>query len=215
MAAGRFGLETLAAEGCGLALLDWLVDGYYEAERWKGYFWTAKNGDGTTLTASESFASALFDSQLCVHGSVARTSDSSGNAMLGVKINQAKRADAVPMTLVPSRAGVQVDMTNPSSSPLRIQVAAPDGVTNADARWCAAVPGSGGFIPWSALNTACWDGSGKAYRHEPISVAMLLVPGNAESAQAFDFCVMRIAEADAPPPGIGAGAAMDDTDAGR
>jgi hypothetical protein len=155
------------------------------------------------------FSASRFDVQLCVKGSVARTADSSANAMLGVNIHQAQRSDAVPLTLVPRRDGVQVELSNAGGSPLRVQIAAPEGTTNAQLRWCAPVTGSGGFIPWSAFNTACWDGSGNGYRREPISVAMLLVPGNTESALAYDFCLMRLAEGDAPPPGVGAGAEAD------
>jgi hypothetical protein len=112
---------------------------YYEADPWKGYFWVARTGKSTTVVPSTHFAAAKFDSRVCVKGSVPASSDSSANAMLGVNINQAKRVDAVPHTLVPSRAGVLVKVTNPGGSPLRVQVAAPDGTTNAQSRWCATV----------------------------------------------------------------------------
>lgn len=178
---------------------------YYQSDPWQGYLWVAKNGRGTTLTPSESFADKVFEAPVCITGSVAATPDSGANAMLGMNVHQARRTDATPLALEPSLDGVQVAVKNRKGSPLRVQVAAQDGTTNPLARWCAPVSGSGGFIPWTAFNTACWDGSGKAYRNEPITVAMLLVPGNAQAPVPYDFCLERLAESEAPLPGVGAG----------
>ncbi|HTU60520.1 MAG TPA: hypothetical protein VMF89_18845, partial [Polyangiales bacterium] len=183
---------------------------YNEDNPWSGYLWIAKTGTGTTLTASKTFQDKSFDQAVCIQGSVAATADSSGNAMLGMNVNQAERTNATPLVLVPTLDGVQVDVKNSAGSQLRVQVAGPAGAADADARWCAVVNGSGGFIPWTAFNTACWDGSGKAYKQQEISVAMLLVPGNAQGAVTYDFCLQRLAEADAPTPGVGAGSAPPD-----
>jgi hypothetical protein len=183
---------------------------YYEHEPWNGYLWVAKTGKGTTLTSSQSFRDESFDAEVCIKGSVVATADSSSNAMLGMNVNQAERLDAVPLTLAASLDGVQVEIKNRAGSPLRIQVAAPDGTTKPDARWCAQLSGSGGFIPWTAFNTACWDGSGTPYRHEQITVAMLLVPGNPQAAVSYDFCLRHLAESAAPMPGVGAGSAPPD-----
>lgn len=183
---------------------------YYEHEPWSGYLWVAKTGKDTTLTSSKSFRDKTFEAEVCIKGSVAASADSSGNAMLGMNVNQAERVDAVPLTLAPSLDGVHVEVKNSAGSPLRIQVAAADGTSNAAARWCAQLSGSGGFIPWTEFNTACWDGSGTPYRHEQISVAMLLVPGNAQAAVSYDFCLQRLAETDATAPGVGAGSAPPD-----
>lgn len=187
---------------------------YHEDDPWSGYLWVAKNGQGTTLTASKTFQDKAFEQAVCIKGTVAATADSSGNAMLGMNVNQAQRTDAAPLVLRPSLDGLQVEVKNNAGSPLRVQVAGQEGTTNPDARWCAMVNGSGGFIPWTAFNTACWDGSGKAYKQQQISVAMLLVPGNAQAAVPYDFCLQRLAEAETTPPGVGAGSAPppDDDD---
>jgi len=185
---------------------------YNEDDPWSGYLWIAKNGEGTTLTVSKSFALKTFEEPVCIRGSVAATTDSSGNAMVGMNVNQDDRSDAPPLALVPRLEGMQVEVQGNAASPLRVQVAARDGTTNPDARWCAAVPGAGGFIPWTAFNTACWDGSGKAYKNEEISGAMLLVPGSAHSPVAYDFCLRRLAESDGPTPGVGAGSAPPEDD---
>jgi hypothetical protein len=93
------------------------------------------------------------------------------------------------------KAGLMVDIKNNAGSPLRVQVQTANGGTNEDERWCAPFQGSG-FIPWNAFNTKCWDGSGKAYAMEPISTALVLVPGDDTDPVAFDFCLNSIAEAD-------------------
>jgi hypothetical protein len=179
---------------------------YFTSGPWKGYFWTSVHGAGTTLT-STNFTVPMFEKPVCIKGSVVATPDSSGNAILGMNINQAHSIGASPLTLVPSLAGLTVEVTNPGSAPLRVQVNALDGATNGKARWCASVSGAGGFIPWSQFNTACWDGSGNAYNREPISAAMLLVPGNTTAAIPYDFCLVRLTETAAPPPGTGAAGA--------
>jgi hypothetical protein len=175
---------------------------YFSSDAWHGFFWTAEHGTGTTLSSSN-FTEPMFETPVCIQGSVSATPDSSGNAMLGVNLNQAQAIDAQPQTLVPSHDGILVAVTNSAGSPLRVQVQALDGATNEHARWCATVTGSGGFIPWTEFNTACWDGTGAAYDREPISAAMLLVPGTTDAATPFDFCVVRLTEADAPTAAAG------------
>lgn len=172
---------------------------YYASDSWEGYLWISEHGQGSTIAPTTDFAAPAFDTKVCVQGSVVPTPDSSGNAILGMNINQERRVDAPTLTLVPSHDGLQVDVTNAAGSPLRIQVHALDGATNGMSRWCAMLSGSGGFIPWTRFNTACWDGSGNAYKREPIASAMLLVPGNTDSAVPYDFCLLRLAEADGPP----------------
>jgi hypothetical protein len=141
----------------------------------------------------------MFEMPICIRGSVAPTPDNSGNAMLGMNLNQANANDAAPQTIVPTRAGIQVDITNNTGSPLRVMVQALDGATNERARWCAALNGSTKFVPWSQFNTTCWDGLGSPYLREPISTAMLLVPGTTDAAISYDVCLKSMAEAEAPP----------------
>lgn len=171
---------------------------YFDSDAWRGYLWTAYHGEGTTLT-STNFSAAKFEAPVCIKGLVAATPDSSGNAMLGLNVDQAHRGDAPTHTVVPSHEGVSVDVTNPGASPLRIQVHAPDGATNGEGRWCAMVTGAGGFIPWTQFNTACWDRSGKPYAREPISAALLLVPGNTAMPMPYEVCLLGLSEADAAP----------------
>jgi hypothetical protein len=190
------------AAGSGSAAGD--VGEYFASGAWHGYVWTSAEGMGSTITPMD-FKAQTTGMPRCVKGSVAATTDYSGIAMLGFNLNQPSGGSAL-MTVTPSKAGVLIAVTNTAGSPLRFQVTAGDGATQQ--RWCASVTGSGGFIPWTSLNTACWDGSGTAYNKEPISAAMLLVPGTTAAAVPFDFCVNSLAEADAPAGGAaGTGAA--------
>ena len=175
---------------------------YLTSGAWHGYLWIAQHGAGTTVAATN-FAVATFDAPVCISGTVPASSDSSDNAMLGVNLNQTQNADLAIQTVVPTRDGVEVDVLNRVGSPLRVQVQGLDGATNAQARWCAAVRGDGGFIPWSRFNTACWDDSGAAYQREPISAAMLLVPGTTDASTPFDFCLSGLAEVETPSPDAG------------
>jgi len=138
---------------------------YFTAGRLGGYVWLAQTGAGTTLRVT-GYATTEFMPPVCIRGSVAATPDSSGNAMLGFNLNQSVQGELGAFT--PSSAGLQVGVMNRGGSPVRVQIQTADGATNDQGRWCALVSGSGGFIPWTDFNTACWDGSGAAYARQPI-----------------------------------------------
>jgi hypothetical protein len=177
---------------------------YFVSGRLHGYAWTSAAGTDSTIAPADFTALGANDPR-CVMGSVGASADYSGVAMLGVNLNQDQSTDAPIATITPTAGGLSVSLTNNAKSPLRLQIQAPDGATNADDRWCAPLTGDGGFVAWSSFNTACWDGSGTAYADQPISAAMLLVPGGNMTAQAFDFCLNRLSEADAPSGSAGAG----------
>jgi hypothetical protein len=167
--------------------------------RYKGYYWTALHGVGTTVKATN-FNLENYTMPICITGSVATSPDSSSNAMLGMNLNQAHAGDAMPATLAPQQDGILISVTNQAGSPLRLQIQTPNGATDEKARWCAYVNGNGGFIPWSQFTTTCWDDLGTPYAREPISAAMLLIPGNPDRPVPFDVCLNSIAEAANPAP---------------
>lgn len=154
-----------------------------------------------------SFEAEEFTSPICIRGVVAATPDNTGNAILGVNLNQTNTSDMTVQTVAPKLDGIAVSISNGAGSPVRLQIQALDGASNDRARWCASVRGSGGFIPWSAFNTACWDGTGLPYRREAISGAMLLIPGATDKPTNFDVCLIAIAEASTPAaqPAAGSG----------
>jgi len=170
---------------------------YFTSGQWHGFFWIAHHGAGTTVTAT-SFMHTSFEPPLCIRGSVVPTPDNTSNAMLGVNLNQPDTQDMTVQTIAPSADGLLLDVKNNAGSALRVQIQALDGAVNDQARWCAPVSGSGGFIPWTAFNTACWDNSGAPYRLQPISGAMLLVPGSPSESVTYDVCLNALSEASAP-----------------
>jgi hypothetical protein len=93
-----------------------------------------------------------------------------------------------------------INVTNRAGSPLRLQV---QTTSTGGTQWCTNVLGSGGFISWDALRTACWGATGMKYMREPVVAAMLLVPSDDVDPVDFDFCVDALAEADGPMAGTG------------
>jgi len=112
--------------------------------------------------------------------------------MIGVNLNQAQSKDAPMNTVVPTSAGVSVDVTDTGGSQLRVQISGPAGATDPNDRWCVPIAGSGGFIPWGSFNTACWGGYGNAYNGEPLTQIAILVPGSNSVAVPFNFCINSI-----------------------
>jgi hypothetical protein len=175
---------------------------YFVSGAWHGYVFTAAQGMGTTVTPMD-FSMQTTGMPRCIKGSVAAASDYSGVALLGVNLND---DGSTKGTVTPTKAGVMIEVKNNAGSPLRFQVETPAG--GADGRFCAVISGTGGFIPWSSLNTACWDNSGKAYNNEPIASAMVQVPGTNMAAVAYDFCLVSLSEADGGSTPASAGGGM-------
>jgi hypothetical protein len=153
---------------------------------WRGYFWTSAQGAGTTISPKD-FSAQTSGMPRCVQGSVGVTTDNSGLAILGANLKEDLNGK---MSVTPNKKGITVFVMNNAGSPLLFQVEGPDG------QWCTYLNDGGGFLPWEKLNTACWNDSGTAYNHEPITTAALLVPGNATAPVVFDFCLLRLEEAD-------------------
>jgi hypothetical protein len=191
-AAGNTGASAAAGSGTGSAPD---AADYFSSGAWHGYVWTLSQGAGTTVTPMD-FKAQTTGMPRCVKGSVTATSDYSGNASLGFNLNETGGAK---LTVTPTKAGVMLDVKNTGAAQLRFQV---EGASaGANMRWCAVISGSGGFIPWASLNTACWDNTGTAYNNEPIASAAVVVAGKMDAAVAFDFCVNSLVEADGPTGG--------------
>ncbi|HKU39894.1 MAG TPA: hypothetical protein VJR89_17160 [Polyangiales bacterium] len=184
---------------------------YFQSGAWHGYAWTSAAGPGSSIMPMD-FSMQTTGMPRCVKGSVGAAADFSGSGILGLNLNQDNGSMALG-TVTPTKAGVMIDLKYNTMSALRFQVTA--GMGASQQRWCASITGTGGFIAWSSLNTACWDGSGMAYKNEPINAAMILVPGQAMAAVPFDFCLNSLVESDAPAGGTsGTGAMAAGTGAG-
>jgi hypothetical protein len=167
--------------------------GYVTAGAWKGYAWTATDGVSATSITPTTFSTVAAGGQLCVSGTVAGTSDYSAVAILGISINQAQGNPApAPSTWAPSGMGITYSITNPGGSPLRIQLQAAGGDTDATKRWCRSVNGNVGTPYFFDFNTKCWDGTGTYYdQTTPLESVMVLVPGDLVAVP-FNFCVVAL-----------------------
>ena len=95
-----------------------------------------------------------------------------------------------------------------ASTNFRIQIQSSDAYTNANHRWCAAIPDAGAsFIRFSDFYTQCWylgtvNSPGTQYDGEPIDAVVFLVAGTEPQRTPFDFTIIGFAPgtsvADAP-----------------
>ena len=188
--------------GTGGGATDGAIGGYMTFGSWHGFAWTATGGMGSILPPN--FGSVTMP-PLCASGDLA--AGNTNVAMVGVNINQASAPNSPVMSVVPTLDGINVSVTNNGTSTLRVQIQGPNGATDANQRWCAPLFGSGGFIPWNAFNTKCWDGTGVAYNKEPIVAVMILVPG-AAAAVRYNFCLNNIAAVNDPSGPGGGGCSL-------
>jgi cellulose 1,4-beta-cellobiosidase len=143
---------------------------------------------------------------LCASGAVGAAADYSGTALIGVNLNQPMGMGS-PMTIMPMKAGLYVQVKNPGVSTLRVQIQGPNGAMDANDRWCAPITGTSAFVPWAKFNSKCWDNQGTGYANQPIVAAMVLVPGGMTDPVKFDYCIEMLMAADAAPSGTATGAA--------
>jgi len=169
------------------------IGGYIESGNWRGFAWTATSPNGGMIGPPD-FGTA-FDFPLCAQGMV--QPGNSNVAMVGWNLNQSSVNGEPALTVMPELNGVTIGITNPGGSELRLQLQGPNGENDANDRWCAVIPGTGGFIPYEALNTECWaGGAGMPYMGQPLTAAIVLVPGKVGMPVQFDFCITQLAETD-------------------
>lgn len=180
-----------------------LAGGYVNSGALHGYAWTAKDTSATTTITPADFSSLTAGSALCASGSVAHTPTFSGWAEIGISINQAS-GGASAGTYIPTTSGINVHITNPGASQLRIVLYGPNAATDPNNSWCAPVLAPGGFIPWTTFNTKCSDGSGAPYARQAIQSIAVLAPDNDTTATTFNFCLDCLSESGVP---TGAGGA--------
>jgi len=196
---GTGGTGTSGSGGSDDSAID--VGNYFKSGAWQGYVWTSVTGEGSSITPMD-FAAQTTGMPRCVSGTVAPAMDFSNVAMLGFNLNEP--SGGMGTAIAPTKAGVMINVTNTAGSPLRLQV---QTSSTGGTQWCTNVLGSGGFIRWDALRTACWGATGMKYNREPIVAAMLLVPSDDVDPVDFNFCVNELAEADEPSGmgGMGSG----------
>lgn len=169
--------------------------GYVTSGTWKGFAWTSTDTTSGSTIEPADYSNANPGQSLCATGTVVGTTDYSAVAMIGISLNQPNTDPApTPGSWTPPSGslGIGYRISNFQSVPLRIQIQAPGGDSDANLRYCAEVTDGGGTLSWSRFNTQCWDDSGTSYDgRTPLESIMLLVPGAMESV-AFDICLQSI-----------------------
>ncbi len=164
--------------------------GYIQNGTWKGYAFTGTWGAATVMPADYETSFAF---PLCARGTVPKHGEGANGAMFGWSVNQDSADGAEPMPVTPTAGmeGITVRVTNSAGSDLRLVIQAPKaGSTDQYDSWCATLPPSGGFVPYSTFNTECWTGGmGQAYAGQPFTQALVQVPANADADVSYDFCV--------------------------
>ena len=151
-----------------------------------GHVSSYMSGSGSSLSLT--YTSNSF----CASGTVAADPTYSSWAGAGFNVNQAQSgASGSSGSLVLTGSTVTVSYVNRAGSTLEFQMY--DGSNY----WCAYLPAASSptttTIPFSKLNTQCWNGLGSSFTSgTPITAVQLMVPCSATVPVPFDFCFLGL-----------------------
>jgi hypothetical protein len=175
--------------------------GYIVSGGWHGYAWT---GTGGQASIDPPDFGERTDFPLCASGTI--SSGDANVAMVGWNLNQAEGVNPPLGTVTPqnyTEGGIFVTVSNPGSSPLRVQIEGPAGFPTQ--AWCAPITaGTNVFVPWKAFRKECWGSTGAEYAGEPIKAILVMVPGRSGATVNFNFCLNGLTEGNDPnDPSVG------------
>lgn len=151
-----------------------------------GFISSATAGSGSSI------ALTYGTSNFCASGTVAANSTYKSWANAGFSVNQdPSGASGSSSSLVLTGSTLSIGYVNRGGSELEFQFY--DGSNY----WCYLLPPSSvaatATIPFSSLNTQCWDGHGSAFTSgTAIRSVSLVVPGSNVSSTPFDFCFLGL-----------------------
>jgi hypothetical protein len=151
-----------------------------------GFISSATAGSGSSI------ALTYGTSNFCASGTVAANSTYKSWANAGFTVNQDQSgASGSSSALVLTGSTISIGYVNRGGSELEFQFY--DGSNY----WCYILPPSATptttTIPFSSLNTQCWDGQGSAFTSgTAIRSVSLVVPGGNVSSTPFDFCFLGL-----------------------
>jgi hypothetical protein len=149
-----------------------------------GFVSSSEGGSGSSISLT------YGPTSFCASGTVGQNSTYNCWATAGFNVNQASSgASGSASSLVLSGSTISVSYVNSGGSSLELQLY--DGSDY----WCYYLPPSTSpttkTIPFSSLNTQCWNNGGSAFvSGTPITVVQLVVPGSNTSPTPFDFCFL-------------------------
>ena len=147
---------------------------------------------GTAQGSGSSISVTYNDSSFCASGTVSLNTSYRSWAVVAFSVNQDQEGlsgSTSPLLLTGSDLTISYD--NRAGSPLEFQV------WNGKDFWCYFLPTSTGrssmTIPFSSLNTQCWDGSGTPFSSgTAITSVQLVVTGSPLRATPFDYCFLGL-----------------------
>ena len=149
-----------------------------------GYVSSYEAGSGSTITLT-------YDANsFCAKGTVAANATYNSWAGVGFNVNQSQTgASGSTGSLVFSGSSITVNYINRAGSILEYQLW--DGTNY----WCYRLPpatiATAVKIPFTSLNTRCWDNLGTTFPSgTPVTTVQLVVPGSASSPTPFDYCFL-------------------------
>ena len=149
-----------------------------------GYVVSSAGGSGSTIGLT------CTDTSFCASGTVGASSTYRSWANASFAVNQAQSGGSGSTGSLPFvGSSITVSYVNKGGSSLELQLW--DGSNF----WCSYLPPSTNpnvvNIPFSSLNTACWDMSGTAFvSGTPVVSVQLAVPGSGTKATPFDYCFL-------------------------
>ncbi len=149
-----------------------------------GFIMSNAGGSGSSISLT------FTDTSFCASGTVGASSTYQSWANTGFNVNQAQSGASGSTGSLPFvGSSITVSYVNKGGSTLELQLW--DGTNY----WCAYLPPSTSpnavNIPFSSLNSACWDMSGAAFvSGTPVEVVQLQVPGSDSKPTPFDYCFL-------------------------
>src|SRR4051812_33529712 len=170
-------------------------NGFVMAGPWAGYGFTATDPGAATIipdcSGSAGCAPPFTGTSFCMHGTVTGRADYTGFAMLGWNVNQMDGGAAGTWPIPPS-GGITVTVSNPSNTPLRLQLQGTDPHSGSD-RWCVPLT-SAQPPPWPSRAPNSYPGGTPQPplpAGTPIEQASILVPGLLTDLP-FDLCLVDV-----------------------
>jgi len=151
-----------------------------------GFASSYEAGSGSSITLT--YNSTSF----CASGTVASSSSYHSWAGAGFDVNQAQSgASGSSNPIVLTGSTISITYENSGGSSLEFQLY--DGSNY----WCYYLPATSNpttaTIPFSSLNTQCWNGGGTTFTSgTPVTTVQLVVGGNATNPTHFDFCFLGL-----------------------
>ena len=149
-----------------------------------GYISSSEGGSGSSISLTCNAAS------FCAQGTVGASATYNSWATVGFNVNQNQSgASGSTSSLVLVGSTFSISYVNHAGSSLEFQLW--DGSNY----WCYYLPPATSpvttTIPFSSLNTSCWDGKGTAFvSGTPVEIVQLTVPGSATTPTPFDYCFL-------------------------